>query len=344
MNYTQKLYVIDEDKYRRLKAAQQMPSSDEAIKTFSSQFIQNKISDLVNEDNSWARMGSRVQPILQPILEASLTPKGTPTIPPSNNQTAKPPSPSISVKTKSSLDSQSEAAETLIRSSVDKKIAGKCIRLLRYLQNLPGISVQGDKFSVGGALTKHLLVEILEDLVRNRNALGTSIDSILTAVSNDSSNISNLIGNKEAKQKISEFRAERKRRNSKSEEQTVGEESDGQSSLPSPARKELSFTPQKSPASQEVKTPVTVPKELLTPKSGDVRESDRQLFAEKGLLPPTRKYPKVTRTPTFARDAGKKPPLTARTPPGKSPLGAKSQKRDEKSPKNKGYHSFFFPS
>ena len=340
MNYTQKLYVIDEDKYRRLKAAQQMPNSDEAIKAFSSQFIQNKISNLVDEDNSWARMGSRVQPILQPILEASLTPKGVvPTIPPTNNQPGEPAPSSKPTKVE-------EAAETLIRSSVDKKIANRCIRLLKYLQNLPGISVEGDKFSVGGALTQHLLVEILEDLVRNRNALGVSIDSILTAVSNDSSNISNLIVNKEARRKISEFRAERKRRNSKSEEQTtVGEESDGQLSLPSPARKELSFTPQKSPViSLETKTPVKVPKKLLTPKSGDVRESDRQLFAEKGLLPPTRKYPKVTRTPIPARDPEKKAPLTARTPPGKSPLGVKSRKTEEKSPppQNKGYRSFFF--
>ena len=342
MNYTQKLYVIDEDKYRRMKAAQPLPNSDEVAKTFASQFIQNKVESVVDEDNSWSRMGSRVQP----ILEASFNHKGGPLTAASNQSVglASPAGASNQIplpeKGKGQSGIQTEA-EIAIRSTLDKKIVGKGIRLLKYLQNLPGVDVKGGKFVVDGVPTRDLLVEILEDLLRKRNTLSVSIDPLLSAVAKDGANVSSMIFNQAAKKLISKFKEGGGRQEvgaGESDDVDLAQESGHSPAAPSASpRKELSFTPQKSPSKkpETLVTPFSTPKQV-NPKSSDVREKDRIAVENGSISASARKYPKTQRTPPFSGKA----PLVRRTPPTRRP-GAQDGKEEEK---KSGYKSYFFPN
>ena len=306
-NYSQRLYVIDEDKYRRMKSLQPLPTSDADSKAFATNFLQNRTENVVDEDNAWARMGARVQPILDASLSKAATASSTP--PPGSS---KPTSASTVTAPKNALESQ-------IKSSLGAQIGNKSIRLLRYLQNLPGVSIQGDKFVVGGSPLQPLIPDVLEDMTKKRGSLGVKIDPLLVAIASDSTNVANMISNLEAKKRIKTFREKQNASTGTSVER-------GESDAPFPSpRKTLAFSSEENP------TPPSKKK-----KTSSVRDQIQSFIEE----PPTphqpvptprvidhRSSPKTAKSPKTPKNAD----LIKFTTPGKSP---KNQPDVTKSTKN----------
>ena len=180
MSFLQKLYLVDEPRYRQF-LLHPTKTSDSDLSKFNQSFLQNKVQELATDDASWAKIGSRVGPILKSGL-------GGPSAVNSNNNNSglvQPPS-----------------LEQEIKSSFDANLRSKALKFLRDIENVQNVAINGDKIVVNGNELNAPAVDIIEDLVRKRKNLSYPVDSLLQEIAFLGPSI---LYNNEAKRKIKDF-------------------------------------------------------------------------------------------------------------------------------------------
>ena len=173
MSFSQKLYLVKEDEYKRLKKSFPKPKNDHNlnVKNIETKFFQDQTEQLADEDANWARISARVQPILQ----SSLTPSSLPANQSIISQ------PQTTAAEKSSDDSGGGGGggiEDELRKLLPPSYLTKGLRLLKVLQDIPEVSITENKIFVNDSPLPGFASEILEDLVRKRKSLLFSVNPL----------------------------------------------------------------------------------------------------------------------------------------------------------------------
>ena len=167
MSFSQKLYLVKEDEYKKFKKSFPKPKNDNNlnVKNIETKFFQDQTEQLADEDANWARISARVQPILQ----SSLTPSSLP----ANQSIISQPQTTASAESDSGGGGNIEAE---LRKQLPPSYVAKGLRLLKILRDMPEVSITENKIFVKNSPLPGFASEILEDLVRKRKSLLFSIN------------------------------------------------------------------------------------------------------------------------------------------------------------------------
>ena len=192
MSFSQKLYLVKEDEYKKFKKSFPKPKNDNNlnVKNIETKFFQDQTEQLADEDANWARISARVRPILQ----SSFLPANQP-ISQSVNQS----------ETTASAESDSGGGgniEAELRKQLPPSYVAKGLRLLKILRDMPEVSITENKIFVKNSPLPGFASEILEDLVRKRKSLLFSVNPLLELLFANLKNPSSFISNAEAKEAL----------------------------------------------------------------------------------------------------------------------------------------------
>ena len=213
-NYTKKLFLVDESKFNQLKNLQSSSGNESALKQFNQKFMEDKQLALADLDNSWAKLANRVQPILQSSLSAvpSVVPQianSAPTNPPLNSPATVPSTTTTGATVDGGPPAGAIGGDESLEAAVGKlgaHVRTKALKLLNYLQTLPGVNINGNRLNYSGKSGDGLA--IIEDLVRPRQKL-TFVDRDLLKIIAKGPPIGQvLISNWEARQLINALKGE----------------------------------------------------------------------------------------------------------------------------------------
>ena len=283
MSFSQKLYLVKEDEYKKFKKSFPKPKNDNNlnVKNIETKFFQDQTEQLADEDANWARISARVRPILQ----SSFLPANQP-ISQSVNQS----------ETTASAESDSGGGgniEAELRKQLPPSYVAKGLRLLKILRDMPEVSITENKIFVKNSPLPGFASEILEDLVRKRKSLLFSVNPLLELLFANLKNPSSFISNAEAKEALKGY----------SKHYSAAKEALGYSKT---------ATPQQGSTIKKKKAATPIPASS-TIKKIHMGSSIKKKKAET----PTSAVPEVGgATVTKKRSSSKKTPLGAEAPQG----------------------------